>query len=192
MTLNLLFAALSLISALMANPDLGGQYRQDIYNIAFEAVDKAKAELAGNLGSISTGTPAQNSGTIIPTVTYEVTTPIIPVEKALTITLGEYHKSPYGFAYYDVFVYYTEDGKYKKDVEVTLTADDGGDVTANGPRSGDNNGLNKPQTTINLASFNLEGIGAPFVYRPKETGDRVLTATANGVQTTIISRGNVE
>ena len=84
--------------------------------------------------------------------------------------------------YYDVYVFYTEDGVEKEDVVVTITSDDKGTFVGDGVRA------IKIKKQITHKGV-IDRTGVHFQYEPELTGERTFTVKAGEVTKEVKARG---
>lgn len=115
-----------------------------------------------------------------PVVTPTVSQPIAQeVKKEIRVEQFGYVKDERGLDY-QVFVYYTENGKMVNDAVVTITSDDNGYFHSNG----------KVSTNSAIGEIKAPWGYAAFAYKPTLQGERTFTITVNGFTKTIKGQGN--
>ena len=183
--LTLLIVATQLLSAISASPNIPASFRDNAVTVANYAIEVAEAELA----KASAPAPVEEAPAPAPTplpsfsgikepIPAPQPAPMPEVKKELTLTMGGSFKNANG-RFYDIYAYYTENGEQVKGVSVTISSDDDGYFTHNGKAG-------NPLVGATASNTGTKGdIGATYQYIPKATGERTITATANGITATL-------
>lgn len=144
------------------------QQQQDLQQQTLQAVQSSTQQLSQNLGVQNQQIEQQTMPEIIPAI-------------SMTAELQDNQKV------YQVKVIYAENGTPISGMPVTLTADDQGTVRNNVSTEFRDGADNVEFTNSKVSVFNDSNftIGASFFYVPIDPGLRTLTATANGVSSTL-------